>query len=366
MNSSNKISNTEHDGSDITIVIITYNRYPFLLRLLRFYEQYDHRFNFLILDSSSDELNGNELMRYLDRDNVEYKTFNPEIFFVDKIAEGCACITTPFAVLCADDDFLIPAGILASRKFLLENTNYVSAHGLYFSHTSAEDAQKKGFTIGPLYQNGQSAEQDSGTDRLNAYLSGKTIYYPMHALHHTELFQLFWTETKTYVSDWGLSELFPSSLSFIYGKMKVLPIYYASREPNTFTWYDENRRREMYSEKKLKRASEGLGKNLSKVDGISFQEGESLVSEAFNDYLFRVERKFQQQLNQNDKKSSSFFLVLRNKIRLGMRLRLLLFQGCHSSVYPDYLEDYKRLRYMVLSAQLSHRELNRSRKDYSG
>ena len=88
-------------------------------------------------------------------------------------------------------------------------------------YVSAEDAQKKGFSIGPLGQNGSSSEQDSAEKRLNAYLSGETGYYPMYAVHHTALFQQIWSETKIYVSDWGLSELFPCALSFIYGKMKI-------------------------------------------------------------------------------------------------------------------------------------------------
>ena len=123
--------------TNYTIIIITFNRYPFLLRLLKFYDNYDHDFHFLILDSSNDELD-DELKSYLDRENLSYNKYDSSIFFADKIAEGCTHITTPFSVLCADDDFLIPSGIQASKNYLLEHTDYASVHGLYYYHSYFE------------------------------------------------------------------------------------------------------------------------------------------------------------------------------------------------------------------------------------
>ena len=247
--------------SKTTLVIPTYNRHPFLLRFLQFYSLYDYKFEFLILDSSSDKITNNVLLDYIKKDNVEYKKYNQEIFIVDKIADGVGYIDTPFAVLCADDDFIIPTGIVESQNFLLENKNYVSAHGLYFNHTSADDVQKKGFTIVPLYQKGGSSEQDSATKRLNAYLSGP-ISNVFYAVHRTELLQLIWTETKTFVSDWGLAELFPCSLSFIYGKMKVLPIFYSSREPNTYAINNYGFFKRNFSESKVSFSTFCLTKSI--------------------------------------------------------------------------------------------------------
>ena len=122
-------------AKEITIVIITYNRYSFLNRLLKFYDFYDEKFNFLILDSSTQKLE-KSLLKYLKRENVEYHKFDPNIFFVAKIAEGSKHIKTKYAVCCADDDFLIPSGIINSKEYLEENSNYASAHGLYFQHTN--------------------------------------------------------------------------------------------------------------------------------------------------------------------------------------------------------------------------------------
>ena len=66
-------------AKEITIVIITYNRYAFLRRLLNFYDWYSEKFNILILDSSSQKPE-KSLLKYFKRDNVEYHKFNPNIF----------------------------------------------------------------------------------------------------------------------------------------------------------------------------------------------------------------------------------------------------------------------------------------------
>ena len=302
-----------------------------------------------------------EVKPYLDRKTVSYKKYDSSIFFANKISDGCQSITTPYAVLCADDDFLIPAGILESRSFLQENQDYASAHGLYFNHTSADEAQNSGFSIGSLYQNGSSSEQDSAEKRLNSYLSGATGYYPLYAVHRTDLFQQIWAETKIYVSDWGLSELFPCALSFIYGKMTVLPIFYSSREPNTYIWFDENRHREMYTEEKIKLAAEGLGNHLCLVDDMDLEKSLGVGANALKTYLSRLEKKI---VNQRNGQASTW-LRLRKRIGLRTRLRKLLLNGCHPSIYPKYMEDFTKLMQAVTSSNIQMEELNKSRRQFA-
>ena len=73
--------------------------------------------------------------------------------------------------------------------------------------------------------------------------------------------------------------------------MKILPVFYSSREPNNFTWYDENRFAEMFSIEKINRAVIGLGKHLSKIDDLLKEESERLARDAFQKYLRNVEKK---------------------------------------------------------------------------
>jgi glycosyltransferase domain-containing protein len=272
-------------SKDITIVVITFNRYSYLKRLLNFYEQYEIKFNFLILDSSSGKIS-EELDQYLqNQEHINHQRYGSDIFFADKIAEGCKHIKTPYVTLCADDDFLIPSGVIQAKEFLTQNSDYSSAHGLYFNHSSVEGSSKFGFHISPLYADGHSAEDNLPLERITAYLSGKTKYYPMYAVHQTELFQTIWSETKEYVSDWGLSELFPCALSLACGKMKVLPIFYASREPNVFSWCDENRLREMYSEAKIDKSINGITKQIKLIEKQPIEANHQYLKELFENYL---------------------------------------------------------------------------------
>jgi len=184
----------------------------------------------------------------------------------------------------------------------------------------------------------------------------------MYAVHPTGLFQRIWGEANNYVSDWGLSELFPCALSFIYGKMKVLPIFYASREPNNYSWYDEERHKEMYSDKKLKKAVEGLCVHLSIVDKISLEDARSVVVDSFNLYLNRVFSK-----NPSLQKNSfqKIWIFLREKIGIRTRLRILFLDGCHPSIYPDYLEDYTKIKHLVTTCSIPIEHLNKIRRQYA-
>jgi glycosyltransferase domain-containing protein len=345
----------------LTIVIITYNRYPFLLRLLNFYDMYPQTFQILILDSSSDVMDHQELKGYFTQKHITHKKFDSKIFFIDKIARGCEQIKTGYAVLCADDDFLNPTALVPCVEFLAVNKDYASAHGLYFNHSNGEKTRRSTFTIGPLNK-AHSSDNKTATKRVLAYLSGKTGSYPMYAIHRRETFELIWSESVKYVSDWGLSELFPCCLSFAYGNMKVLPIFYASREPNNFTWYDEERHKKMYSDEKLEKAVDGLSKHLSNVDKISLDDARNFALDAFNVYLNRA---FTKTASHKNNKFLKAWMSLRRKVGIRTRLRLLFLGGCHSSIYPKYLADYNNLKQAVVSSDIPKDELNKSRKQYA-
>lgn len=350
----NKICNYE---KEITIIIFTFNRYLFLKRLLNFYDQYEEKFSFLILDSSNVEFD-KELLKFTDRPNVQYLKFNSTIFFSNKIARGSANISTPFSVLCADDDFLIPSGITKSLKFLKNNRNYASAHGLYFNHLDLKTSVKVGFGLVPLYEKGRSSDEDSALDRLNAYLSMQTAYYPMYAVHRTTDFKKIWTQTERHVSDWGLSELFPCSLSLIYGKMKVLPIFYSSREPNTFQPFKKQDKLKWYTPNKIKNATFGLAIHLANKDCVSLPEAKLAIKSAFERYLYL------NYLRERNIFDSLKKLIARIDFRRRFRQFLNIPLGCHNSIYEKNLKDYYNVKKSVYGTEDLSRELISSRQTY--
>ena len=354
------LENSIRSNNDITIVIITYNRYPFLLRLLNFYDSYDDNFNFLILDSS-DNVFDERINKFINRKNFTYKKFSSKIFFAKKISEGCKFITTQFSVLCADDDFLIPGGIIESKNFLIKNKDYSSAHGLYFNHTGYENSIKKGFSIGKInniVDKNSSAEDSLPEQRLKAYFSNELPLYPLYALHRSKLFKLIWEETGKNITEWGLSELFPSALSLIYGKMKILNVFYSSREPNQFIWYNNNQRLKMFSNEKIKRAIKIINNHLCDIK--KNKENLILLNLLFNRYINDLKQK----LGNSEKIKPSILSKMRSKIGLRTTIRKFLYNGSHPSIHPRFKTDYLKLKNSVLSSSLTNEELNNSRISY--
>mgnify|MGYP000355524641 CR=1 FL=1 len=343
---------------DITIVIPTYKRYPFLKRLLKFYKSYNLPINILILDSTPELPSDEELIKLLSKTNILWKKYDFDITYWDRISDGIKYIKTDYVTLCADDDFIIPESLIPCMDFLKKNTDYSSSHGLYFNHSNADQSKKNGFSIGPIYDKGRSADENGSTERIIAYLSGKTNYYPLYAVHRSETFRLIWSETNDYVYDWNLHELFSSCLSLVYGKMKILPIFYSSREPNTYNSNDYEMHIRTFSKFKVDKAVEGVSKHLAIIEKISLKESEKISKTAFRKYLDRSEKRWN-----NDK--LSIWHNIRQIVGLRSRLRKLFLNGCHYSIYPKYYNQYKKVKDAVLSSDLKEEELNISRIDFT-
>jgi len=318
----------------------------------------------IILDSTPYDPSDVELTQLLSGKKIIWKKFNAAITYWDKIEEGTKFIETDYVTLCADDDFIIPRAIYECIDYLENNPEYSSAHGLYFNHSNAQRAKLNKFSIEPLYNKGRSTFEDTGSERINAYLSDQTHYYPFYALQRTSNFRLIWSETSKYVSDWNLHELFSSCLSFAYGKMKILPIFYASREPNTHVINDYEMFKRTFSEDKVNKAVEGVAKHLSKVDGIPFEEADSVARDAFNVYIDKVEKKWRYKLNLNNN-IPPLWTQVKSKLRIRNRLYHWLYKGCHPSIYPQYFNDFKKVKDAVILAGLTQKELNISRLDFA-
>lgn len=102
---------------DFTLIIPTKNRPEFLNRILRFYSSQEIQFNILVIDSS-DKLKQkvkNISRKYLPESNY----INIGHASTDKaILEGTQRINTKFSACIADDDVILPSGILTALIYL--------------------------------------------------------------------------------------------------------------------------------------------------------------------------------------------------------------------------------------------------------
>ena len=261
---------------DITIVIPTYYRFKFLKRILNFYFSYNTDLQILIVDNTPSSFRkDNELTKLLKKSNVCYFHYDENIQISNKIYNGLKNVKTKYAVLCADDDFYIPHSLKKCIKFLEINNDYSSAHGLYFIHFLSSESK---FCMSSLSVSSKSLNKNTARERfLDAYIYKKLGINPHYAVHRTKELLLFWKETTKFAIGTGYYEFFPCALSLIYGKMKILPYFYASREKNFSAWYTNDQYIRMHSEYNTKKVMEGVTKHLSIVDNISLKEAYNFI-----------------------------------------------------------------------------------------
>src|SRR3989338_7326588 len=96
----------------LTILITTYNRYPYLLRLLNSYKLSGIPIQAIILDSSSEKDYVSSLQAYRNDPYLSWFEFDPATHPLKKIFEGLKHVQTKYVVICADDDFLVPASLM--------------------------------------------------------------------------------------------------------------------------------------------------------------------------------------------------------------------------------------------------------------
>jgi glycosyltransferase domain-containing protein len=363
----------------LSIIIPTYKRHPFLLRLLKYYSNSEIPLNLIILDSSPEKPQDIELIGELQKKNVVWKTYDDSTYIVDKIADGFRYVETEFSVLCADDDFMIPSSLGKSINFLTANHDYNSCQGLFYSHTNATQTIKNGFTLNSIYSKARSLEEETGKDRfVKQYIDSVTNIHLFYAVHRTNVHKLIWNEATLYSEGLGYAELFPCAMSSIYGKSKILPIFYSSREPNGIIMgfiVDQNLYKEMHSLDKTLKLLNGLAKHLAKVDAISLAEAETTINiNSFNPIPESIRPGYVKDFDNAPPSTNSILKSIISKIIVSLRnvkplisfIRKIKYsintkKGCPKDLYPHFYDDFVKVKNSVLSAGLTMEQLNISR-----
>ena len=352
----------------LSLIITSFNRPKFLLRTIKFLVSYKLPIQLIILDSSKKKFENIEFSNLVDKFNIIVKKFSTDIFITKKIAKGCQFINTDYSVLCADDDFFFPASLLKCVDFLDANPDYSSAQGLFFNHTNYEETIKYGLNLYQLYRKAKSVIEEKSLDRIKKYLNGNQ-YAKIYAVQKTKDFKLIWENTDLYVDDWGLSELFPSCLSLILGKMKILPILYSSREPNTphLPIYDRTkshyerveRVKRAMSNEKISKALGGLVSFLNQYEGTSLSNTEKLF---FNDLLLKIRNKSKKRTKYRYRVKVLIAILLSKLVRL-IRFKSSNIKK-YSSKFNFDINDFDRIKLAIISSQASKNEIEASRKLY--
>jgi glycosyltransferase domain-containing protein len=325
-------------SKEITILIPTYNRYSYLKRLLEYYLRGEMAFSILIADSSSSPLD-DEVAGLIERQSINYLKFPSDLTPQKKILQAIRKITTKYAVLCADDDFVISSAISECVGFMERNQDYSVALGVDCSHSLRKRKRGKieyDWTPGGF---GRSVTQDGPSERLTSHLANYDTA-TFYGVHRTDTLRLIFEEALESTSHGRMGELLLTGLTLIYGKMAVLPIYYSSREhgsssmENTLSvvpyfhtswplFLSEDK-----SDEECRRAIDCFAKHLQRQTGTNLDMSTKTAADALNGYLEpllpRTEQNFPGRFI-NASKKILFWLRLR-PLMLGMHGRMTKFR----------------------------------------
>lgn len=278
-------------NDQITIIIPTYNRCEYLLRLLTYLARQECPYAIIIADSSSDnyKTTNRANINKFDKLSLKIMEFEKDYLVFKKWADAAKTVTTPYSVLCADDDFIIIPELKRSLDFLEGNPEYVVCSGYSFRHKVSRDATGQVNIDLGTESRAHGLENDQPIGRMIEHF--KTYSHSVYSLHRTDV--LANTLDRTVLNngpkgDHGsyFNELLQSFLVIMAGKVKRLPHFTLWRSGNAGNpgWIHQVMRPE-YSEMLLV-MKDVICSELDKVTPqFSPKEIRSIFEAAFANYI---------------------------------------------------------------------------------
>jgi len=199
----------------VTLILSTWNRPAYLRRALDYYKNADLRI--VICDSSQKKFT--DKIKY---PHVSYHFFKNESLF-RKLVLIKKQVKTPYVVMCAEDDFILPETIHACVDFLEKNNDYASAQG--YSISFSEDC-----TTFPIYLNfiGASITGSTGARRLEQQY--QPFKHQLYDVMRTSVYKNIFDKDSKHLRNLSLTEQLVAMIASIRGKHKILPLFYTARE----------------------------------------------------------------------------------------------------------------------------------------
>jgi len=117
--------------------------------------------------------------------------------------------------------------------------------------------------------------------RVYAYLARLSGGQQFYSVHRADTLRLIRNAVVEYKLGWGFSEYFSGCLSLIYGKSKILPIFYQSREVHGSQAFDKEYLKRCFMEES-KNAVRGIATHLRKAEGFINETAELMAWQAVN------------------------------------------------------------------------------------
>lgn len=213
--------------ADVTVITISYERKVFLQRYLETAK--NNNLHTILVDGSDSAYSG------LIPDNVDYFHMPGETAAF-RMAFAIKKVMTPYVVVLADDDFLLPSAVVNGARFLNQNPDYSSVQGRAL--TFNERFEKSGVLYKSYkgFDNPVILNSNSETVRLETHMSHYAFTF--YSLQRTAVWQRFFDEVYGGLKDHpvfiqkhpSIFELVQSVHCILSGKNKMFDDVYLVRE----------------------------------------------------------------------------------------------------------------------------------------
>lgn len=265
-------------GNDYTVVIPTYNsRINYLNRILDYFSQF--HLNIIIVDSSSEPYANSKDYRF------DYLHL-PDSGYASKLLIALNKVSTKYALLCADDDFVIPESIDQCVNFLDENPDYASVQGNIVAFEKNREVTNFPWMTGTY---NLDINDNLPSSRITSLY--KQHIYLHYSVHKKENLLETFKVTESFDDGFAASttEQLLNIIGVINGKHKVLPIFYYVSE------FAQNSGRNLYKSlgyfKKAPKYRESfelyvsqIAQKLSDKEDLTFHESKDKIDEIFDSF----------------------------------------------------------------------------------
>lgn len=264
----------------LTIIIPTHNRPALIARALDYYRAWGC--TVIVCDSSQDETKPFCLP------DVHF-LHCPELSFDRKLYRAVQQVVTPYVCICADDDFLAASGVIAGLKFLEKNNDYVSVQGHYvvFCWNMNE------LYINPFYLSVTGFHIDDVEPAQRIVHTMNPHMHHLFSVHRSNVLQKSLAISLDHNSPL-LAEFSTALGGMIFGKHRMLPVFWMARDTGRYTGYNHNfndQNTVVFDISKFLATPDGLSYRTKFAEAYAAHVGESVdrgrvvFDQAFSAYL---------------------------------------------------------------------------------
>jgi len=329
----------ELDSELVSVIVPTNNRPQYLARLLKYYQDCRLSHAIVVADGSTGAAlreNQKLVVSHHGTLHIYHQCYRSNAHssrgLYQRITKALRATDSKYAVICADDDFIVPNALDQCAKFLDAHPDYSIAHGhllgfypVYFRGLSARPA------LWTHLATPSTIDHPDPDHRLRQHLLNyKPTFYSVHRRADLSRNMNF---TARLTKDYGFAEMLPSCLSLVQGKMKFLDILHGVRTSNpkstssvedSWRWHnlltlDDYSTRYMHFRN-------CIAQELSSTSPMPLAAAKKAVDDAFREHLAIYMREADALLSQPrpntvDKEPrglSRAFLALRAAARIGL------------------------------------------------